>query len=342
MSSPRSIPYLLAAAFLLAFAAQARPVSAQVTLIASSWVPASHALSAIQVSWCDEVAKATLNRVKCNILAKPVAAPPATFDAVRDGVADVSFSVHGYTPGRYTMTKFVEFPFMGDSAEATSAAYQKIFDRQLAKFDEHKGLKVLAVFTHGPGAIFNTRHPVAKMADLDGLKFRVGGGIVNDIGRALDINMTLKPSTQSYELISSGVMDGVFFPSESVVTFRLEKLIKYRTSFPGGLYNTSFAMVMNAATWDKIAKADQEAIAKLSGEALARRFGQAWDKNDREGNAVLQANGVQVVNAGKSFVDEVRARTSQIENDWIAEAKAKGMTDPAQVLKEYRALVAAN
>jgi len=329
-------------AIFAAVASAAGAASAQVTLTTSTWVPLDHAITSSQTQWCDEVAKATSSRVKCNLLSKPIAPPGKTFDAIRDGLADVSFDVHGYSPGRFKLTEMVEFPFMGDSAEATSVAYQKVYDKYLAKLDEHKGLKVLAVFTHGPGHVLNTKRPITRLADFDGLKIRVGGGIVNEIGKVMGVNVTLKPAPQSYELLSSGVMDGVFFPAESVASFRLEKLIKYRTSFPGGLYNTSFAMAMNPDTWARISKQDQEAITKLCGEHLARLVGRAWDQADRKGIAVMQANNVEVVNASKAFIDEVKAKTSALENQWVTEAKARGLENPVQLLKEYRGLIAAN
>ena len=110
-------------------------------------------------------------------------------------------------------------------------------------------------------AIYNNKRPVRTLQDLQGLKFRVGGGMVNEIGKAIGANVTVKPATESYELLSTGVMDGVFFPAESIASFKLEKLLRYRTDFPGGLYNTSFAFVMNADTWKRIPKADQDIIA---------------------------------------------------------------------------------
>jgi TRAP-type transport system periplasmic protein len=314
--------------------------NAQVVLTASSWLPPTHTLSLSQAQWCDEVSKATSARVKCNILPKAVVAPPGTFDAVRDGLADLSFSVHGYTPGRYTLSQLVELPFAGDNPVATSIAYQKVFEKHLAKANEHKGLKVITVFTHGPGAIFNTKKPIQSLADMQGLKFRVGGGMVNEVGKALGANVTLKPAPESYELLSSGVMDGVFFPAESIESFKLEKLIKHRTSFPGGLYNTSFAFVMNEGTWNKIAKADQDIINKLSGEYAAKIFGLGWDKVDRRGTAFMQANGVNVQNASKAFVDEVRSKVSTLEQKFFVDAKSKGLANPEQVLKEYRAEIA--
>jgi TRAP-type C4-dicarboxylate transport system substrate-binding protein len=334
--------FTIGAAVLGAGLFTAASASAQVVLTASSWLPPSHTLSQSQAKWCEEVAAATSKRVRCNILPKAVVAPPGTFDAVRDGVADLSYSVHGYTPGRYVLTQMAELPFLGDSAEANSIAYQRIFERHLAKAGEHKGMKVIAVFTHGPGIIFNTKRPVASLDDMQGLKFRVGGGMVNEIGKALGANVTLKPAPESYELLTSGVMDGVFFPAESIEAFKIDKVIKHKTTFPGGLYNTSFAFVMNEGTWNRIAKADQEAISKLSGEHAARLFGRGWDSVDRRSNAFMQTAGVVSTQANKAFIDAVRSRTAALEQKWLADAKAKGLANPEQVLKDFRAEIARN
>ncbi|MCW5610127.1 MAG: TRAP transporter substrate-binding protein [Rubrivivax sp.] len=327
----------LAAAALLAFAGAA---SAQVTLTITSWVPPAHLLTRALSDWCGEASKATSGRIKCNLLPKSVAPAPATFDAIRDGLADLSLTVHGYTPGRFTFSKMAEMPFLGDSAIATSVAYQRIYEKHLAQLDEHKGVKVLAVFTHGPGVIFNTKKPVTTLADLQGLKFRVGGGVVNDVGKALGVNMTLKPAPESYELLSSGVVDGTWFPDESIVSFKLDKLVKHRTAVPGGLYNTSFVLMMNEATWNKLSKADQEAVNKLSGEFAARFIGKYWDDMDNTSREVQKAAGVQSVTADAKFVADFKAKTAAIEEAWVKEAEAKGLKNAAAVLQEFRAEIA--
>lgn len=313
---------------------------AQTVLTTSMFVPQTHPMYRGVTQWCDAVAKATDKRVRCNILPKAVASPPATFDAVRDGLADVAVSIHGYTPGRFVLTSIAEFPFLGDSAEANSVAYQRVFERHLAKFDEHKGLKVLAVFTHGPGDIYLSKRPIDSTAALDGLKFRVGGGMVNDVAKAIGANVLLKPATESYELLSSGVVDGVFFPAESVVVHRLENFVKYRTRVPGGLYNTSFAMVMNPATWERISPADQQAIGKLSGEYAARLIGREWDAADRRGQEAMDARKIASTPSPKAFVDEVKKKTAPLEQKWIEAAQQRGLANAAQVLQEFRAEIA--
>ena len=201
---------------LAAILAAASAAHAQTVITASSWVPPSHTLSETQREWCAQLDQKTAGKLKCNVLPRAVAAPPGTFDAVRNGLADLSFTVHGYTPSRFVLTQIAEVPFLGNSAEATSVAFQRMFDKHPAIAEEHKGVKVIAVFTHGPGIVFNTKRPIAKVDDLGGLKFRVGGGMVNEIAKALGMNVTLKPAPESYELLSTGVMDGTLFPAESV------------------------------------------------------------------------------------------------------------------------------
>jgi TRAP-type C4-dicarboxylate transport system substrate-binding protein len=99
---------------------------------------------------------------------------------------------------------------------------------------------------------------------------------------------------------------------------------------------------MNEGTWNKISKADQAVIEKLSGETAARMFGRGWDSVDRRANAFMQTAGVVNTLAAKSFVEEIRGKTAPLEQKWVADAKAKGLTNAEQVLKEFRAEIAKN
>jgi TRAP-type transport system periplasmic protein len=311
----------------------------QTVLTASSWLPPTHTLSETQKAWCAQVEAKTAGKLKCNILPRAVAGAPATFDAVRNGLADLSFTVHGYTPGRFTTTQIAEFPFLGNTAEPVSVAFQRLYDKTPAMAEEHKGVKVLAVFTHGPGIVFNTKREIAKIDDLSGLKFRVGGGMVNEISKALAMNVTLKPAPESYELLSSGVMDGTLFPAESVESFKIDKVIKYGTQFPGGLYNTSFVFMMNQAKYDALPADVKKVVDEMSGEVAARQFGQGWDKVDRRGLAFMQANGVQMSKADAAFVKAVTDKTAPLVDTWVKAAEAKGMKDPKKALADMRAQI---
>ena len=327
----------LAALLMLGVAAHAAAQStAPAVLQISSWVPPSHFIyRELMAPWAAAVEKASQGRVKVETLPKGVTSPAGHFDAIRDGLADVTFNIHGYVPGRFTLTKLVELPFIGDNAEALSVAYWRMHEKHLARVGEHKGLKVLALFAHGPGQVYNSRKPINSLADLQGIKFRVGGGMVNDVGRLIGANTMLKPATESYELISAGVADGVFFPAESVSTFKLEKFLKFATIFPGGLYNTSFVFFMSDDKFQKLSKADQDAIMSVSGEPLSRSMGRVWDVRDREAVAILDKAGVSSVKASGALLDDVVKRTVSLEADWIKDANSKGL-DGARVLSDFK------
>lgn len=312
------------------------PVSAQVVLNTSSWMPHSHVLVAgITMPLCDDIKSATQGRVRCNLLPKPVVAAPQTFDAVRDGVADLSFIVDGYTPGRFLLSKVAEFPFLGDTAEATSVAYQRIYEKYFARHNEHAGVKVLGVFTHGPGQLFTANRQIRSVDDLSGLKIRTGGGLVNDVIKSIGGTGMLKAAPEVYELMSSGIIDGFVFPKETANSLKLIPTFKYVTEVPGGLYNVSFSMIANPAKWNQISPEDQKAIQKLLGEPLARRAGRAWDAADGKGVEAMRAAGIVMSTAPQAMVEEIRKRTAHLESQWAESLKVRGV-DGIAALTELR------
>ena len=237
----------------------ASPARAQTTLTYSSWVPPTHHLTVWQANWAAEVEKATGGRVKFQSLPKHPAAAPGTFDAVRDGLVDLSYVTASYTPARHILPLMAELPGMADTAEVNSVAYSRVHWKYFQKVGEYKGVKLLAVWTHGPGQMF-TKKPVAGINDVRSLKIRTGGGIAEAVANAIGASAFVKPAPESYELLNSGVADGVFFPFESIVSFKLDTVIGQATVFPGGMYSSSFGFFMNEDKWNKLSKQDQAII----------------------------------------------------------------------------------
>jgi TRAP-type C4-dicarboxylate transport system substrate-binding protein len=310
--------------------------SAQTVLTMSSWVGPTHPLTRdVLGGWAAAVEKATNGRVKMQMLAKHPVAPQGTFDGVRDGVMDVSYVTASYTPARHPLPLLAELPGSGGTAEINSVAFSRIHWKHLHKAGEYKGVKLLGVFTHGPGQMFLVKKPVNSIADISGMKIRSGGGISEASAKALGASPLVKPAPESYEILASGVADGTFFPAESIRSFNLDKVVKHATIFPGGFYSSAFGFFMNEEKWNKLSKQDQDAINSVSGEALARLAGQAWDAADKGGMEALRAAGVNIQQASPAFIAEVRARTEPLANNWIQAANAKGL-EGAKVLAEFR------
>ena len=312
----------------------ALPAQAQTTLTYSTWVSPQHHLSVWQANWTLEVEKATGGRVKFQNLPKHPSAPPGTFDAVKDGLMDLSYVTASYTPARHVFPEMAELPGMADTSRVNSVAYSRIHWKHFHKAGEYNGVKLLGVFTHGPGQMF-TKKPVKTIEDLKALKIRTGGGVAEHMANAMGASAFVKPAPESYELLKSGVADGTFFPVESVVSFKLDTVIGQATMFPGGMYSSSFGFFMNQAKWDKLAKQDQAIIEKLGSEHVARTCGDSWDEADRKGLEALKKTGVPIVSANPELVNAFKARSAPIIEAWIKKANAKGV-DAQAVLAEFR------
>src|SRR3982750_3663141 len=321
----------LAAAF--AGAVLATPLHAQTPLTYSSWVPPTHHLSIWQANWAADVEKATGGRVKFQGLPKAPAAAPGTFDAVRDGLVDLSFVTASYTPARHILPLMAELPGMADTAEVNSVAFSRVHWKRFQKVGEYKGVKLLAVWTHGPGQMF-TKRPINGINDVKGLKIRTGGGIAEAVANAIGASAFVKPAPESYELLNAGVADGVFFPFESIASFKLDTVLQQATVFPGGMYSSAFGFFMNEDKWQKLSKQDQEIINKYSFEYAARSNGKSWDAADLKGLDALKSAGVRIVQADAALVTEVRRRSGPIVEDWVNKAAAKGV-DARAALDEF-------
>jgi TRAP-type C4-dicarboxylate transport system substrate-binding protein len=313
----------------------AQPVLAQTTLTYSSWVGPTHHLTLWQTAWTKEVEKATNGRVKFQMLPKHPSAAPGTFDAVRDGLMDLSYVTASYTPARHVLPIMAELPGSGDTSEVNSVAYSRIYWKHFDKIDEYKGVKLLGVFTHGPGQMF-TKKNVKTIADIQGLKIRTGGGVAEAVANAIGAVGFVKPAPESFELLKSGVADGTFFPLEAFISFKLDTVVTQVTEVPGGIYSSSFGFFMNLDKWNKLAREDQAAIDRLSREHVARTAGKSWDGADAKARDAIEKARVPLVKASPALQAEIRKRSDPIIEDWIAKANARGVDAP-KVLAEFRA-----
>jgi len=310
------------------------PADAQTKLIFGSWAPPTHHMNTDVLptlgKWIQE---ATKGRVTFEIK-YDLAPPPGQFDAVRDGVQDVGWNFHGYNPGKFVATQVMELPFLGAGAEAGSAAYWRVHEKYLAKADEHKGVMVIGLMTHGAGVIQSQR-PIKSWADLKGMKVRLPGGIASRVGEAFGAVAVTVPAPKVYETLSSKVAEAVFMPLETHKSFRLSEVTKYILRVPGNLYDGSFAFIMNPKKFESLSKEDQAAVKSVSGEKISAYAGKKWAAADKVGYEAAKAAGTEVTDASPQMVDELKKVAATLEADWIKRAAGKGY-DPAAALKELR------
>lgn len=305
------------------------PASAQTVWRFSNWVPPTHPLTVEVFNvWAKNVETATKGRVKITFVSA-LGNPPSHFDLVKDGVADVAMSVNSYTANRFSLSEGVELPFLAPDGMSSCIAYWKTYEKFFAKADEYKGVHLAGLWTHGPAHIFTRDKKVATIADLDGLKMRVPGGIVNEMAKRLGTVPVFAPASQAYDVLSKGVADGIFFPTESVYNFKIGPVIKQALEIPNGLYRTAHYLIINQAKWDALSAEDKKAIDGVSGEAIAKLAGAMWDKADADGRAELIKLGTTFTTASPEMMKALHAKLDSMTQEWIDKAGKKGVDGKA-------------
>lgn len=233
-------------------------VSAEtVTLRMATWLPPKHHLIEHALpTWIAAVDKASNGTLKIKIDPAPIGKPPAQYDIVRGGAADMVYHVMGYTPGPFEIIRGVELPFISPNAEVGSQAVWDWYDRNVGFDKEFKDVKVVTLFVTGPGAI-HSKNKITKLEDFKGVKLRVGGGGVR-IAEALGAVPLTMPGPATYQAIQKGVADGVMFPYEAVKGHRIGELVDYHLTVPGGLYTTVFGILMNRQKYDSLSDAHKK------------------------------------------------------------------------------------
>ena len=308
---------------------------AQEVLNISSWAPPTHHMNAVVwPTWGKWVEEATEGRVTTKIEYK-LASPLKQFELVRDGVADAAWIFHGYNT-RYVATQAVEMPNLGTSAEAASVAYWRVHQKYLAKADEHRGVTLIGLTSHGP-AVIQTKSALKDLGDLSGQKIRVPGGVGSLVGKALGVTAVKLPAPKVYEALSSGVADGIFMPMETQKSFRLKEVVPFVTIMPGGLYYGSFAFIMNSDFLASLSEKDQAAVMSVSGEKLSKLSGQQWDAADTAGLTAAKEAGTTITTASADIHKKYLTIMAPVEAGWLERANKAGI-DGKAALEELRAI----
>jgi TRAP-type C4-dicarboxylate transport system substrate-binding protein len=181
---------------------------------------------------------------------------------------------------------------------------------------EHKGVKVLLLFTHPPGNVHTIKKPIRRVEDMQGLRIRFASSTVRDFIAALGGTPVGVPSTEQVEQLQKGTIDGVCIDYGGAgIAFKMGGILKYSTEMYS--YVASFGLAMNEATWKKLPPDLQQLITQ-SVTGVEKEIGETWDELDGPAKQVLLDSGDQVISLSRD--EQARFRTIGAE---VTETKRK-------------------
>ncbi len=332
---------LLRAASLAALLAALPAAAQEVVLKVHHFLPPpSTGHQKVVMPWCERIEKASAGRMKCQVFpAMQMGGTPAQlFDQAKDGVADVVWTVTGYTAGRFPKTEVFELPFIMTDPEATARAMWDFAAGPAA--EEFADVKPLALHPHGGGVLHVAKKPVRTLADFRGLKLRAPTRLTTRMLAAFGATPVGMPVPQVAESLSKGVIDGAVLPWEVVPALKVQELVKFHSELDKSqpaLYTTVFLLAMNKARYAALPADLRRIIDAESGPELSARAARAFVESDANGRASASGNTIIPIPAPE--VEAWRKAAQPVTEGWVKDMTARG-TDGTALLATARELIA--
>lgn len=313
--------------------------------VAHFWPATAMSQKKVLEPWCDKISAESNGKLSCQFYpAMQLGGTPAQLiDQVTDGVADVVWTLPGYTAGRFPSMEVMELPFMTIDGEKSSRVAWQMYE-EFGKKD-FEAVKPLAFNVHDRGQIHNNVRPIAKLEDFKGLKMRAPTRLTNKTLEALGATPVNIPLPSLSESISKGVVDGYILPWEVVPTLKLHEMTKYHSEVNSPdpvLYSALFSIVMNKQKYDSLPDDLKKVIDNNSGAEFSASIGKAWDEEITQARqqAVDKGNAINTIDSAE--VKRIQDAAQKVENDWVAEMNAQGYDGQAMVSRAKELMSAAS
>lgn len=321
-------------------AMSALPATAQeVTLKLHQFLPAQANVPKLILDvWADNVEAASEGRIKVDRFPSMQlgGSPPQLMDQVTDGVADVVWTVVGYTPGRFPRTEVFELPFLVSDARAGSAAFWQMYKTHMQA--EFADVHILGTWMHGPGVIHANKAILAP-DDMQGVKIRGATRQVNALIETLGATPVGMPVPAIPEALSKGVIDGTTIPWEVTSALKIPELVQNHTEFEGNyLYNVTFVLAMNKARYDGLPDDLKAVIDANSGLEFSVFAGEQMVVADGPARQIAVEAGNSIVTVSEADAQVWRDAAAPVYAAWVAEMAEKGL-DGQALIDEARALM---
>jgi TRAP-type C4-dicarboxylate transport system substrate-binding protein len=313
----------------------------EVTLKVAHFLPAAAPAHALFMEpWARQVEAESDGRIKVEIYPAMQLGgrAPQLYDQVRDGIADVVWTLPGYTPGRFPTIEVFELPFLPANAEATSQAVQAFYEKHQPQ--EFADIHPLMFHVHAPGLFHMKGAPIRTLEDLQGKKIRAPTRVINDTLGTLGATPVGMPVPQVPEALSRGVVDGVVIPWEVSRPLRVHELTDSHTSFAGerGFYTSVFLYGMNKERYESLPDDLKTVIDNNSGMALAQKIGKVWDEAEAPGRQAAEEAGAEFYVIEGAELERWKEASQPVIERWMEQMSSTGQ-DGAALVEDARSLI---
>jgi tripartite ATP-independent transporter DctP family solute receptor len=237
--------------------------------------------------------------------------------AMQGGIVEASMMGPAQLVGHIKEFMVYDFPFAFANEREADAVLDGPFTRKLLEKMPAKGLVGLVFMEHGYRSITNSKRPIQKMEDIQGLKIRtIQSPIYLDFFNALGANPVPMPFTEVYTALETKTLDGQENPYSTVEASKLYEVQKFMSA-TRHIYNPQLLMV-SKKFWDTLSADERKIFEDAASETrdYQRKVSRDMDQKSRQS---LIKIGMQINDLPPQEIARMREKVKPVIDKYTAQ-----------------------
>ena len=279
--------------------------------------PDTHPAAAGMKKFAETVSTRTNGRIKVNLFYNgALGGDQAVVSALKGGTIELAVMNSGILASEAKELAIFDFPFLFANEKESDAIVDGPIGKKMHALLEPKGIMGLAYWELGYRQVTNSKRPINKVEDLEGLKLRVIPSPINlDWVKAMGANPTPMAFPEVYGALEQKAIDGQENPISVIAANKFWEVQKH-VALTNHQYNPQ-SVIMSKKVWDALAPADRKIIADAADEATKAQREQARAAVAANLD-LLKKNGMTVTQLPQAEVAKLRDKLKPVMAKYTA------------------------
>jgi len=241
----------------------------------------------------------------------------AVASSMQGGTIEASMMAPAQLVGMIKEFVILDFPFSFANEREADAVLDGPFGRKLMDKLPEKGLIGLGFMEQGYRSVTNSKRPITKLEDLQGLKIRtIANPLYLEMLNALGANAVPMPFPELYGALETKAVDGQENPYATAEASKLYEVQKY-FSATRHIYNPQM-MLVGKKFWDQLSADEKKILQDASNEASAyqRKLAREMSEASRQ-NLIKQ--GMQINDLAPAEIARMRDKVKPVIDKFSAQ-----------------------
>ncbi len=273
--------------------------------------------------WAKEIEKRTNGRLKIKFyVSQTLVKTRDSYDAVKNGIADISWVGFTWTPGRFPLAGVMELPYLVKNTFAGAHVLTDLYKKFPEMRAEVKDVHLLHLWTTMPYELHTVKKPIYKLEDIKGMKLATQPG-ARAVLEALGAIPVTMPTPKIYQTVEKGVADGSALAWGAYKAFKIVEVTKYHTNVH--LAALAYGTIMNMNTWNKLPKDIQKVITDVTNEMMPDKLCAAVSAEKEIGKQQTLDRGQEIYEMPAKERARWVATGKPTYDKWVKDMEAKGL-----------------